>query len=221
MNVSARPQVVVRDDATGRLLRNTFVLLSMVLAVAGAGAFVGLGANIQWSLGMWVLFMVAFIGGPFLIARIPGNAAIGLTFAWAGLIGFLMSPLVNAYLSMPGGSGIVMNALVGTAVIFVSLAGYAAVSRKDFSFLGGFLMTGLLVVLVAIIANIFLQMPLLSLMISGAAVLLMSGLILFDVSRLIREGPSSALMVVVSLFGNIVVLFSHLLNLSSLLGGDD
>lgn len=221
MNVSARPQVVVRDDATGRLLRNTFVLLSMVLAVAGAGAFVGLGANIQWGMGMWVLFMVAFIGGPFLIARIPGNAAIGVTFAWAALIGFLMSPLVNAYLSMPGGTGIVMNALVGTAVIFVALAGYAAVSRKDFSFLGGFLMTGLLVVLVAIIANIFLQMPLLSLMISGAAVLLMSGLILFDVSRLIREGPSSALMVVVSLFGNIVVLFSHLLNLSSLLGGDD
>jgi len=221
MNVPASPQVVVRDEATDRLLRNTFVLLSMVLAVAGAGAFVGLGVNLQWSIGMWVLFMVAFIGGPFLISRIRGNAAIGVTFAWAGLIGFLLSPLVNAYLSLPGGTGIVMNALVGTAVIFVALAGYAAVSRKDFSFLGGFLMTGLLVVLVAIVANIFLQMPLLSLMISGAAVLLMSGLILFDVSRLIREGPASALEVVVSLFGNIVVLFSHLLNLSSLLSGED
>lgn len=129
--------------------------------------------------------------------------------------------MVGAYLSMPGGTSIVVNALVATAVIFVGLAGYAVVSKRDFSFLGSFLFAGLLVVLLAIVANIFLQMPLLSVVISAVAVMLMSGMILYDVSRLLREGPSSALNVVVNLFADIVVLFSHLLNLSSFLSGDD
>lgn len=221
MNVPANPQVVVRDHAQDRLVRNTFVLLSMVLAVAAGGGFVGLASGLQWSIGMWVLLMVAFIGGPFLIGRIQGQAAIGVTFAWAALIGFLLSPMVGAYLSMPGGTAIVVNALVATAVIFVGLAGYAVVSKRDFSFLGSFLFAGLLVVLLAIVANIFLQMPLLSVTISAVAVMLMSGMILYDVSRLLREGPSSALNVVVNLFADIVVLFSHLLNLSSFLSGDD
>lgn len=72
MNIPANPQVVVRDQASDRLVRNTFVLLSMVLAVAAGGGFVGLASGLQWSIGMWVLLMVAFIGGPFLIGRIQG-----------------------------------------------------------------------------------------------------------------------------------------------------
>ena len=221
MNVPATPRVAGRELASDTLVRNTFVLLSMVLAVAAGGAFIGLASGIQWSMGMWVLLMVAFIGGPFIINRIKGQAAIGVTFGWAGLVGFLLSPMVAAYLSLPGGAGIVLNALVATAVIFVGLAGYAVVSKRDFSFLRSFLFTGLLVVLLAIVANIFLQLPVLSITISAVAVLLMSGLILYDVSRLLREGAASSLDIVVSLFGNIVVLFSHLLNLSSILGGDD
>lgn len=219
--VNTPAQVLVRDQSQDRLVRNTFVLLSMVLAVAAGGGFLGLASGIQWSMGMWVLLMVAFIGGPFLIGRIQGQAAIGVTFVWAGLIGFLLSPMVGAYLAMPGGTSIVVNALVATAVIFVGLAGYAVVSKRDFSFMGSFLVAGMLVVLLAIIANIFLQLPMLSLVISSVAVLLMSGMILYDVSRLLREGPSSALEVVVALFADIVVLFSHLLNLSSFLSGDD
>ena len=221
MNVPATPRVAGHALASDTLVRNTFVLLSMVLAVAAGGAFVGLASGLQWSIGMWVLLMVAFIGGPFLIGRIKGQAAIGVTFLWAGLIGFLLSPMVGAYLTLPGGTGIVVNALVATAVIFVALAGYAVVSKRDFSFMGGFLMTGLFVVLLAIVANIFLKLPVLSITISAVSVLLMSGLILYDVSRLLREGAASALDIVVSLFGDIVVLFSHLLNLSAFLSGDD
>jgi modulator of FtsH protease len=170
---------------------------------------------------MWVALMVVFIGGPFLIRAVKGQAAIGITFLWAALVGFLLSPMVAAYLTLPGGNMIVLNALGGTAALFVALAGYAVMSRRDFSFMGGFLVAGLIVVLLAIVANLFLQMPLLSVVISGVAVMLMSGLILFDVSRLIHGGAQNALDIVVSLFASIVVLFSHLLNLLSFFGGDD
>lgn len=203
------------------IVRNSFILLSMVLAVAGVGAFIGLGSGLQWRIGMWIALMVVFIGGPFAIRAVKGQAAIGITFVWAGLVGFLLSPMVAAYLTMPGGNAIVLNALGTTAVLFVALAGYAVVSRRNFSFMGGFLIAGLFVVLAAIIANIFLQIPALSVTISAVAVLLMSGLILFDVSRLIHNGADNALDVVVSLFANIVVMFSHLLSLFSFLSGDD
>ena len=216
---AAPAQVAVRDNS---LVRNTFLLLSMVLGVAAVGAGVGLAMEIGWGIGMWLMLMVVFIGGPFAIGKARnGQAAIWMTFAWAGLVGFLLSPMVAAYLSLPGGSGIVLNALATTAVLFVALSGYAVMSRRDFSFLGGFLMAGLIVVLLAIVANLFLQIPLLSVTISAAAVLLMCALILFDVSRLIHDGAASAIMITVSLFANIVVLFSHLLNLFAFLSGDD
>ena len=219
IQTTAPAGIAVRDNS---LVRNTFLLLSLVLGVATAGAGIGLAMDIGWGLGMWLLLMVVFIGGPFAIGKAPsGQAAIGLTFAWAGLVGFLLSPMVAAYLSLPGGGAIVFNALAATAVLFVALSGYAVMSRRDFSFLGGFLMAGLIVVLRAIVANIFLQIPLLSGTISAAAVLLMCALILFDVSRLIHDGAASAIMITVSLFANIVVLFSHLLNLFAFLSGDD
>ena len=203
------------------VVRNAFILLAMVLGVSAVGAGIGLATGLQWSLGMWLVLMVVFIGGPFLIRKVGGQAAIGLTFAWAGLVGFLLSPMVGAYLSLPGGNTIVLGALGTTAVLFVALAGYAAVSRRDFSFLGGFLFAGLLVVLLAIVANLFLQIPMLSVTISAVAVLLMCGMILYDVSRLLREGHQSSLEIVIELFADIVVMFSHLLRLFSFFSGED
>jgi modulator of FtsH protease len=211
----------VRPATQAGVVRNSFILLALVLGVAAAGAGIGLFSGLSWSLGMWVLFMVAFIGGPFAIRAVRGQAAIGMTFAWAGLIGFLLSPMVSAYASLPGGSTIVLNALATTAILFTSLAAYAVVSRRDFSFLGSFIFAGLIVVLIAIVANILLRLPMLSVTISAVAVMLMSGLILSDVSRLLRDGANSAVDIVVSLFANIVVLFSHLLSLFSFFGGDD
>jgi len=205
-----------------RTVRQTYQLLAMTTAVGAVGAGIGLSMNMGWSVGMWVLFMAVFIGGPFLIHRNrESQASIGLCLGWAGLVGFLLSPLVNAYLSIPGGSGIVLNALTATAVLFGSLSLYALSSKRDFSFMGGFLFAGIIVVLLAIVANLFLQIPALSLVISGVAVMLMSGLILFDTSRMINGGETNPVMITVSLFANLVVLFSHLLNLFSFLSGDD
>jgi modulator of FtsH protease len=208
--------------ASNTLIRNTFILLSLILGTAAVGAGLGLAINMPMGWGVWIAFMVLFIGGPFLIERIDnGQTQIGVTFVWAFLVGLLFSPLVGAYLSFPGGASIVLNALVTTAVLFTALAGYAVTSRKDFSFMGGFLGAGCLLVIVAIIANIFLQIPMLSLVISSAAVLLMCGLILWETSRLIHEPNANPIMIAVGLFGSIVVMFSHLLRLFAFLSGED
>lgn len=211
-----------RAQPVSRIVRQTYTLLGIVMAVAAAGAGAGLAVGLGWSIGMWLVFMVVFIGGPFAIDRAKsGDAAIYMTIAWAGLVGFLLSPMVGHYLAMKGGTGIVLNALGATAVLFFALSGYALVSRKDFSFMAGFLIVGLLVVLLAIVANIFFQVPAFSLAISGAAVLLMCGMILYDTSRMIHDGASNCVTITVSLFANITVLFSHLLRIFAFLGGDD
>ena len=204
------------------LIRQTYTLLAIVMGFAAAGAALGLTLNIGWSIGMWVLLMVVFIGGPFAINAVKnGNAAILMTIGWGALVGFLLSPMVGMYLTLPGGAGIVFNALAATAVVFLALSGYALVTRKDFSFMAGFLFIGLLVVLGAIIANIFFQIPALSLAISGAAVLLMGGMILFDTSRLIHDPGANCVTVTVALFADITVLFSHFLRIFAFLGGED
>lgn len=211
-----------RAQPVSRIVRQTYTLLGIVMAVAAAGAGAGLAVGLGWSLAMWLLFMVVFIGGPFAIERAKtGDGAIWLTIAWAGLVGFLLSPMVGHYLALPGGPAIVLNALGATAVLFFALSGYALVSKKDFSFLAGFLFVGLVVVLFAIVASLFLQVPAFSLAISGAAVLLMCGMILFDTSRMIHDGASNCVTITVSLFANLTVLFSHLLRIFAFLGGDD
>jgi modulator of FtsH protease len=115
-----------------------------------------------------------------------------------------------------------MQALGGTAIVFFGLSAYALSSRRDFSYLGGFLMTGLIVVVVASLANLFLHIPVLSLTISGAAVLIMSGLILFDTSRIVNGGETNYIRATVALYLNVYNLFVHLLHLLAVFtGGDD
>jgi modulator of FtsH protease len=142
-------------------------------------------------------------------------------FAFTGVLGASIGPMLNYYLAMPSGPGLVMQALGGTALVFFSLSGYVLTTRKDFSFMGGFLMVGLVVVVVASIANIFFSIPALSLAISAAAVLIMSGLILFDTSRIINGGETNYIRATVSLYLNIFNLFVHLLHLLGIFGGDD
>ena len=213
---------IPRAQPVEKVGRQTYTLLAIVMAVAAGGAGIGLAMDIGWGIGMWVLFMLVFVGGPFAIqAAKSGDAAIWMTIAWGGLVGFLLSPMVNAYLSLPGGSGIVLNALGATAVIFLALSAYALVTRKDFSFMAGFLFVGLIVVLLAIVANIFFQVPALSLAISAVSVLLMCGMILYDTSRMIHDGESNCVTIAVSQFANITVLFSHLLRLFAFFAGED
>jgi modulator of FtsH protease len=205
-----------------RVLRQTYTLLAMVMAVAATGAGVGVAMGMPWNIAMWLVFMVVFIGGAYALERISNSqASIGFTLAWAGVVGFLFSGIVGAYLSIPGGGHIVFNALATTALLFGALSMYAVTTKKDFSFLTGFMVVGLVLAIVAIIANIFLQIPLLSLVISAAVTLLMCVSILWQTSRMVNGGETNPVTITVSLFSSIVVLFSHLLHLFSVLSGDD
>ncbi len=132
----------------------------------------------------------------------------------------LPGPVLNAYLSTPNGPELVAMAMGGTGVIFLGLSGYALTTRKDFSFMGGFLFAGMLVVLVAILANIFLQMPALSLAISAVVIMIMSGFILHDTSRMIHGGETNYLMATIGLYLNIYNIFIHLLSLLGIMGDD-
>ncbi|HKF95429.1 MAG TPA: Bax inhibitor-1/YccA family protein [Gammaproteobacteria bacterium] len=206
--------------ATNKVLRNTYLLLAMTLMTSAITA--GIAMSIDAPPVNWLLMIVVFIGMPFVINYFRDSQwALPLTFVFTGFMGYVLGPILSLYLSLPNGAGIVTAAFGTTAVAFVGLSAYAIITRKDFSFIGGFLMVGLLVVFAAIIANIFLQMPALSLTISAAAVMLMSGLILFDTSRMIHGGETNYVIMTVSLFANIYVMFLHLLNLFSALSGDN
>ncbi len=206
--------------ATNKVLRNTYLLLAMTLFTSAVTAGVAMATGAQPV--HWLLMLAVFIGMPFVISYLRDSVwALPLTFAFTAFMGYVLGPILSLYLSLPNGPQIVMAAFGTTAIAFVGLSAYAIATRTDFSFMGGFLMVGLLAVLAAIIANIFLQIPALSLTISAAAVLLMSGMILFDTSRMIHGGETNYVVMTVSLFANIYVMFVHLLNLFSALSGGD
>ena len=146
----------------------------------------------------WIMLII-FIGGPFAIHAMR-NSVWGLvaTFAFTGIMGYILGPILSLYLALPNGSQIVTMAMGMTGTIFLGLSGYALVTRKDFSFMGGFLMVGSLVLLGAIILNIFLEIPALSLAISGAVVLLVSAGILYKTSLMVNGGETKILLQIFS-----------------------
>jgi modulator of FtsH protease len=164
--------------ATNKVIRNTYILLSMTLA------FSALTAGVSMALGLphpgLILTLIGYFGLLFLTTKLRNSpAGILAVFALTGFMGYTLGPILSAYLSLPNGGQIVMQAMGGTAAIFLGLSGYALTSRKDFSFMGGFLMVGILVAFLGGLAAIFFEMPALSLAVSAMFVLLMSGLILW------------------------------------------
>ena len=198
--------------ATNKVLRNTYMLLSMTLVFSAVCAGIAMTMNISHMAGLG-LFVAGFI--MLFVVNSMADSSKGLVaiFIFTGLMGASIGPMLNHYLALPNGTELVMQALAGTALIFFSLSGYALTTRKDFSFMGGFLFVGLMVVVVASIANIFFQVPAVSLAISAAAVLIMSGLILFDTSRIIHGGETNYIRATVSLYLNIYNLFVSILHL--------
>ena len=159
--------------STNKVIRNTYLLLSMTLAFSAVTAGVSMAVGAQPM--HWIVLLAVMIGGPFAIHALRNSVwSLPLTFAFTGALGWFLGPVLTFYLSLPNGGEIVTTAMGMTAAIFLGLSAYALTTRKDFSFLGGFIVVGFLVVLAAIIANIFLEIPALSLAISAAAVLLVS-----------------------------------------------
>ncbi|MBT8130015.1 MAG: Bax inhibitor-1 family protein, partial [Gammaproteobacteria bacterium] len=138
-----------------------------------------------------------------------------------GLMGFGLEPILSMYLALSNGPQIVATAFGGTGVIFLGLSGYALTSRKDFSFMGGFMMVGILVAFLAGLGAVFFQMPGLSLAVSSMFVLLMSGLILYETSNIIHGGETNYIMATVTLFVSIFNLFTSLLHLLGFMNGEE
>ena len=206
--------------STNKVLKNTYMLLSMTLVFSAITASISMAMGLGQGTAM-ILMLVGF--GLLFVVHKTADSSKGIIaiFAFTGVMGASIGPMLTYYLAMPNGPEVVMQALGGTAIIFFGLSAYALTTRKDFSFMGGFLMVGLLVAVVAMIANIFLHIPALSLTISAAVVMIMSGLILFDTSRIINGGETNYIRATVSLYLNIYNLFIHLLHLLSALNGRD
>ena len=198
--------------ATNKVLRNTYLLLAMTLAFSTLTAAASMAMNLPHP-GL-VLTLAGYFGLLFLTAKFR-DRALGLAFVFAltGFMGYTLGPILNSYLGLPNGPQLVMTALGATGAVFLALSGYALTSRRDFSFMGGFLMVGILVAFLAGLGAIFFQMPGLSLAVSAMLVLLMSGLILYETSNIIHGGETNYIMATVTLYVSIFNLFTSLLHL--------
>ncbi|MGB3727538.1 MAG: Bax inhibitor-1/YccA family protein [Glaciecola sp.] len=205
-SASATPAVEIN-----KVLRNTYMLLALTVGFSAITATITSMLNIGM-IGYFAMVIGAFIC--LFVVQKKADTAAGLfwVFAFTGLIGGSIGPIISAYLA--AGSGhLVAQALGATAVVFFSLSAYALVSRKDFSFMGGFLMVGMVVALLAIIANIFFAMPALTLAINAVIVFIMSGFILFDTSRIIHGGETNYIRATVSLYLSIYNIFLSILSI--------
>jgi modulator of FtsH protease len=205
--------------STNKVVRNTYMLLSMTLAFAALTAGVSMSLNLPHP-GL-IITLVGYFGLLFLTSKFRNSGlGIGFVFALTGFMGYTLGPILNMYLSLPNGGQVVMMAMGGTAAIFLGLSAYVMTTRKDFSFMGGFLMVGILVAFLAGLGAIFFQMPGLSLAVSAMFVLLMSGLILYETSNIIHGGETNYIMATVTLFVSIFNLFTSLLHLLGFANND-
>ncbi|MBA3996290.1 MAG: BAX inhibitor protein [Candidatus Accumulibacter sp.] len=205
--------------STHKVLRNTYLLLAMTLLFSGAVA--GAAVALRLPHPGLIATLIGYFGLLFLTGKMRDSGwGLVSVFALTGFMGYTLGPIVGHYLSLPNGSQTVMLAMGGTGAVFLGLSAYAVISRRDFGFMGGFLAVGVLVAFLAGLAAIFFQIPALSLTVSAAFVLLMSGLILFETSRIINGGETNYIMATVSLFVSIYNLFLSLLQLLGFANGD-
>ena len=223
--MNQNPQVVTRTRGASleinKVLRNTYMLLSATLIFSAMTAAISMMVvtspmvYLGSSLGALALIWLV------LPRTANSGAGVAVVFAITGLLGFGLGPVLNSYLAMSNGSQLIATAMGGTGIIFLGLSGYVLTTRKDFSFMGGFLMVGFFVILLAAIANIFLAIPALSLAISAVVIMVMSGFILYDTSRIINGGETNYVLATVGLYLSIYNIFIHLLHLLGALSGDD
>lgn len=222
----ANPGISIVRDArdvvsTNRVLKNTYLLLAATLGFSAVTAML----SILLAMPAWTYLasvIVAMILGIFVLPRTAHSASgIGVIFLVTGLLGFGLGAILTQYLALPKGPQIIGLAFGGTATIFLGLSGYALTSKRDFSFMGGFIFAGMMVVMIAAIANIFLQMPALALAISSAIILLMSGFILFDTGRIARGEETNYIMATFGIYLSIFNIFVSLLQILGIMSSDD
>jgi modulator of FtsH protease len=213
----------VSTTTSNKVLRNTYMLLSMTLLWSAAMAAVAIAVDAPY---MGLLPLLVAFGLIFAIGKMRNSGwGLLLVFAFTGLLGFCLGPIINFYLATPSGTQTVVTAAGLTGIIFLSLSGYTLISKKDFSYMSGFLMTGMWVVIGALVlmlvGSLFdFHISGLHLALSAAIVILMSGFILYDTSRIINGGETNYVMATVSLYLSIYNLFTSLLHLLGAVGDD-
>ena len=206
--------------ATNKVLRNTYTLLSMTLMFSALTAGGAMALNLPHP-GLLITF-IGYFGLLFMTTKYR-DSGLGLAFVFAltGFMGYTLGPILNSYMALANGGQIVMTAMGGTGAIFLGLSGYALTTRKDFSFMGGFLVTGILVAFMAGLAAMIFDVPGLSLAVSSMFIMLMAGLILYETSNIIHGGETNYIMATVTLYVSIFNLFTSLLHLLGFMSGDD
>ncbi len=215
-------QVLSHHDsaAINKVLRNTYLLLAMTLTGSAVAAGISMALELSAMAGLG-LSLLAF-ALVFVVMKTADKASgIAWVFVFTAVMGASIGPMLNRYAALPNGPELIMQAFGATALIFFSLSAYTLTSKKDFSFMGNFLFVGLVLVFIAAIANLFFQVPALHLAINTVVVLIMSGLILFDTSRIIHGGETNYIRATVGLYLNIFNLFTALLQLLGVFGSDD
>ncbi len=206
------------SESAHKVLRNTYMMLGLTMVPTVIGAMIGMSINFAFAAGNPILFAIgslAVIFGLFFAISATRNSSMGVVFllALTFVMGVLLGPILQVALSLRNGGELVGLAAGGTGIIFLTLAGIASTTKRDFSFMGNFLLVGIILLIVASLANLFFQIPALSLALSGVAVLLFSGFILYDVNRIVRGGETNYVMATLSLYISIYQLFVNLLHL--------
>lgn len=206
--------------AVNKVLKNTYMLLGATLLFSALMA--GLSMVLNVGFGAHLISSIAALVIVWFVIPRTANSEKGIlaVFAFTGLLGFGLGPVLNQYLSLANGSAIIAQALAGTGIIFFVLSAYVMNTKKDFSFMGGFLMVGMVVLLLAIIANIFFAMPAVSLAISAAIVFIMSGYILYETSNIIHGGQRNYILATASLYLSLYNIFVSLLQILGVMGDD-
>ena len=223
--MSQQPYAIAQPSqsvlAANKLIRNTYLLLSMTLLFSAATAAISIAVNMPF------MGPLATLGGYFGLLFLTThlrNSAWGLLsiFALTGFMGLTLGPMINVYLhAFSNGGQLVMTALGGTGTIFIGLSAYALTTRKDFSFLGGYLMVGILTAFLAGIGALVFGIPALSLAVSAVFIMLMSGLILYQTSEMVHGGETNYIMATITLYVALYNLFTSLLHILGAFAGED
>ena len=214
------PLAAESERGANKVLRNTYMLLTLTLLFSAVTAGIAMATNAAPL--HWLVTLGGYFGLLFVVTRLRNSVwGLAAVFALTSFLGYTLGPILNFYLSLRGGSQVVMTALGGTGAIFMVLSAYAVISRKDFSFMGGFLMVGIMVAFLAILGAVLFSIPMLSLAVSAMFILLMSGMILWQTSEIIHGGETNYIMATVTLYITIFNLFLSLLQILGTFSGDD
>ena len=224
-SATTNPQLIVQAPPvqslqTSRVLRNTYALLAMTLLFSAGVAAASLTLKLP-APGI-VLTLAGYFGLLFAVYKLKNSGwALPAVFALTGFMGYTLGPVLSQSLALPGGGQVVTMALAATGATFLALSAWALTTRRDFSFMGGFLFVGMVIALLAGLAAVFLQIPALGLAVSAMVALLSAGLILHETSRIVHGGETNYVLATVGLYVSIFNLFSSLLSLFGLGGSEE